>query len=145
MRTARLIAASAATLALTAGAVGAAHAAEAPASGDSRSTLAGGTKDEKQWHITGADGADYGFVEWDDYKGSDDRDNFRVRDSHPNWTSIQLRVYWKGHTYKKHAYSGATKTLGIGDVKKGQKVKFRACGYNDGHKIGCSAKATVTE
>ncbi|MEU6765748.1 hypothetical protein ABZ916_24920 [Streptomyces sp. NPDC046853] len=54
-------------------------------------------------------------------------------------------MYWKGQTYKKHAYSGATKTLGIDDVKKGQKVKFRACGYDNGHKIGCSGKTTVTE
>ncbi|MEU6676627.1 hypothetical protein [Streptomyces sp. NPDC046925] len=56
-----------------------------------------------------------------------------------------MRVYWKGQTYKKHAYSGATKTLDIGDVKKGQKVEFRACGYDNGHKIGCSGKQTVTE
>lgn len=101
------------------------------------------TRDGYQTNLESASGDIYGLIEWNDYKDSDhsvDIDNFYVRDRDWNGTSIELRVYWKGKTYKDHAYNGETKKIDIGNVPNNAKVKWKACGWNDGSLVSCSSE-----
>lgn len=148
MRTRRLIAASAAALALSSGLAVTAHAGSPGASGSSGLAGAGAegrANDTPDGHYETIDapGEVYGWVYWNDYKDSDhsvDIDDFAVQDDWGDGVSIQLRVYWKGKTYKAHAYNGETKTIGIGDVPNNKKVYWRACGWDNGGVVDCTKK-----
>ncbi|UKY54771.1 hypothetical protein [Streptomyces inhibens] len=145
MRTRTFIAASAAALALTGGVVAAAHADGGGVGGGRAGTaqaesgaLAKGTPNGTEYSFQG-----YGTVTWIDHETSgtrEDRDDFYVDDSNGDGYSFRLTVYKGGKTYTKHVYDGAAKTLNVGNVKKGKKVYFKVCGYNNGHKVDCSAK-----
>ncbi|MFD5243745.1 hypothetical protein ACFWIW_04355 [Amycolatopsis sp. NPDC058340] len=92
--------------------------------------------------------ATYGWVEWNDYRDSDhgdDIDNFYVQDNWGDGLSIELRVYWKGKTYKAHAYGGETKKIDIGNVPNNEKVYWRACGWDNSQEIGCTPKYSFQE
>ncbi|MEV3919711.1 hypothetical protein [Actinomadura coerulea] len=86
-----------------------------------------------------------GWVIWDDYYGSKDRDNFVVQDKGLDGTSFEIRIYWNGRTYKKHLYHNDKATVDIGNVPKGRKVYFKTCVWNNGHVQSCVGKMWFRE
>lgn len=109
----------------------------ASASDTGTEARAAGTPDEYSVAII-IDGHKYGNVFWDDYDGSTDKDDVRVRDREFDGQSIELKVYRHGTTYSEHAYSGETKTIGTGNLPKGERIYFSACGWDNGKRVGCT-------
>lgn len=78
---------------------------------------------------------------WNDYKDSNhsyDLDDLWLTDRRGDSRSMSLTVYRNGKPYERaHAYNGDTKKLYLWNVKKGEKVFWTACMWNDGVKVDC--------
>ncbi|GAA3085481.1 hypothetical protein GCM10010449_06520 [Streptomyces rectiviolaceus] len=108
-------------------------------------SLLSGTKDGWRWYIGG--GNSYGAVDWDDNYKSIDRDNLILNDDiFPSGYSVKMTVT-QGDDFKKtvHAYGGDAKTVHIPLFSKGEKAKFKACAWNNNHKVMCRPTTYVTE
>lgn len=85
---------------------------------------------------------------WDDYTSNGaDVDSLTIDDANLDARSSELRVYKSktGKLWKKvHVYNGKTATIDV-NIKKGKKIYFKVCGYNDGAKKGCTGRGYFRE
>ncbi|MGW2180343.1 hypothetical protein ACWCXX_20000 [Streptomyces sp. NPDC001732] len=153
----RALLASGAAVLLSAGALGTTSAL-ADSSGTSRAgggaatvaqagAKAKGTPDGYVWNAY-IKNHRYADVIWDDYTSNGaDVDSITIDDANLDGRSSQLRVYKSrtGPLWKKvHAHNGGTKTIDV-NIKKGKKIYFEVCGYNDGAKQGCTGRRYFRE
>ena len=103
-------------------------------------SAAAGTRDN---HVYNIDGRWFpnGYVMWNDYKDSNhsyDLDDLWLTDRGDDGKSVSLTVYRNGKFYKHaHAYNHETKKVYLWNLKKGEKVFWTACVWNNGVKGPC--------
>ncbi|MFJ8912722.1 hypothetical protein [Amycolatopsis sp. NPDC102389] len=100
----------------------------------------------KSWSIPDGGGDTAGRVEWHDYDGSTDKDNFFLQDKPGDGQSVSLRVknHATGKEYYKHVYSGNAYCMGVGNIPNGDYVYWSACSWDDGVITECRS-GTITE
>ncbi|MFI7121840.1 hypothetical protein [Amycolatopsis sp. NPDC049868] len=100
----------------------------------------------KSWSIPDGEGGYAGTVEWHDYDGSTDKDNFFIQDTFGDGRSVSLRVknHATGKEYYKHVYSGNGYCMGVGNVPNGDYVYWSACSWDNGEITECRS-GTITE
>lgn len=113
----------------------------------SAAEVTGGTPDDAHWYI--GSGNAYGEVLWDDHHPfQGDADILTLKDDlAPPGYSVRMKVDFGSYVERVRASHGQSRSvyLGARNFAKGDKVRFKACAWDNGKLVTCRPWTTVTE